>query len=95
MNEKEALWRERISAWKASGQSLRSFALMRGWRPRQMGYWKKRLEQAAVAVPMIPVEVKRASAAPMPITLRSPSGWTVQLAGEMSAVWLAELLRTL
>lgn len=94
MNEKEALWRERISAWKASGQSLRRFALQSGWRPRQMGYWKKRLEQTDVAAPMIPVQVERV-AMPAPITLCSPRGWSVQLVGETPAAWVAELLRTL
>ena len=97
MSDKEALWRERIAAWKASGQSLRSFALQSGWRPRQMGYWKQRLEKAkpAAAACLIPVEIKHAVAAPAPITLRSPGGWSVELAGDAPAAWLAELLRGL
>ena len=95
MNDKQALWRERISAWKASGQSLRSFALQSGWRPRQMGYWKKRLEKATSATTLIPVEIKDVAATPAPITLCSPNGFTVQLPGDASAAWLAELLRSL
>lgn len=96
MNDKEALWRERISAWKASGQSLRSFALQNGWRPRQMGYWKKRLETVAGSnTSLIPVEIKHAVAAPAPIMLCSPSGYTLQLASDTPAAWLAELVRSL
>lgn len=97
MSDKEALWRERIAAWKASGQSLRSFALQSGWRPRQMGYWKQRLEKEkpAAAASLIPVEIKHAVAVPVPITLRSPGGWSVELAGDAPAAWLAELLRGL
>jgi len=95
VNNKEALWRERISAWKASGQSLRSFALQSGWRPRQMGYWKKRLEQVSCATPLIPVEIKNVVATPAPITLSNPRGFTLQLPGDASATWLAELLRSL
>ena len=95
MNGKEALWRGRMAAWKASGQSLRSFALENGWRPRQMGYWKTRLEEVASAISLLPVEIKKVAAPPAPITLCSPSGFTVQLAGDASAAWLAELLRRL
>ena len=73
VSDKEALWRERIAAWKASGQSLRRFALQSGWRPRQLGYWKKRLETPANAAPLIPVEINRAAVVPVPITLRGPS----------------------
>lgn len=94
MSEKESLWRERLAAWEASGQSLRSFALQSGWRPRQLVYWKNRLEQKTGVAPMIPVEVTQA-AVPLPITLCSPNGWTVQLSGAMPAAWLAELLRGL
>lgn len=95
MSDKEVLWRERISAWKASGQSLRSFALQSGWRPRQMGYWKNRLEKVTNATSLIPVELKSVAMTPAPITLCSPSGFTMQLPGDVSAAWLAELLRSL
>ena len=95
MSDKEVLWRERISAWKASGQSLRSFALQSGWRPRQMGYWKKRLEKVTSTTALIPVEIKSVTATPAPIALCSPSGFTVQFPCDVSAAWLAELLRRL
>ena len=96
MSDKEVLWRERISAWKASGQSLRSFALQNDWRPRQLGYWKKRLEKAASSnTSLVPVEIKHSAAAPAPIMLCSPSGFTVQFPGDVSAAWLAELVHGL
>ena len=95
VSDKEVLWRERIAAWKASGQSLRRFALQSGWRPRQMGYWKKRLEKVTSTTSLIPVEIKHAVAALAPITLCSPSGFTVQFPGDVSVAWLAELLRSL
>lgn len=95
MSDKEVLWRERISAWKASGQSLRSFALQSGWQPRQMGYWKKRLEKVTSTASLIPVEIKSVAAPLAPITLCSPSGFTVQFPGDVSVALLAELLRSL
>jgi hypothetical protein len=91
---KEALWTERLSAWMASGESMRGFALTHGWPPRQLAYWKKRIADEAAKQPsLIPVAVKRAESADA-IKLAA-RGWSLELPPSTPATWLAELLRAL
>ncbi len=92
--DKQALWEERLAAWKASGESMRAFAQRHGWTPRQLVWWKKRLmDKPAVTPALIPVAVNMAAATP-PLRLTGPN-WTLELPGAIPAGWLAELLRSL
>ena len=92
--DKEALWAERIAMWKASGQSMRGFALHQGWPPRQIAYWKKRLLGMPEKTPtLIPVMVKPVQAHGT-ITLAARD-WSLELPAAIPASWLAELLRSL
>jgi len=91
---KEALWMERMAMWKASGQSMREFALHHGWPPRQLAYWKKRLLHIAVSAPaLIPALVKQVqSNGTIKLTARE---CLLELSPATPASWLAELLRSL
>jgi hypothetical protein len=92
--DKQALWEERLGAWKASGESMRAFAQRHGWAPRQLAWWKNRLmDKPALTPGLIPVAVKTAGAT-NPIRLAGPN-WTLELPGAIPAGWLAELLRSL
>jgi hypothetical protein len=92
--DKQQLWQERLDAWRASGESMRSFAARQGWAPRQLAWWKKRLaEAAAEPIPLLPVKVK-AIVASGPIRLAGPN-WSLDLPSTTPAAWLAELLRSL
>lgn len=96
MKEQEnyAMWAERVAAWQRSGESMRAYALRHEWRPRQLAWWAKRINEDKAATPMlIPVTVKSASAC-APIRLNG-SGWSLDLPGTTPAAWLAELLRSL
>jgi hypothetical protein len=42
--ERHQLWRERITAFRSSGQSVREWCTGNGIRPQQMWYWLRRLE---------------------------------------------------
>ena len=107
--EREAQWQVRVARWRESGLPMRAFAIQDGYRLHQLSYWVHRLATPAtpptpamaptpITAPepaLLPVQITRAaSEAPM-VTLRSPSGWTVQLPAEPPARWLAELLREL
>jgi hypothetical protein len=92
--EREAIWRERIEQWRASGLSQRGFALKNGYPARQVGYWVRRLALPKGAPVLLPVEVT-GSVAPGVINLRSERGWTISLPSGTGAAWLAELLRAL
>lgn len=92
--DKQQLWQERLEAWRASGESMRSFAERQGWAPRQLVWWKKRLaDGAAASAPLLPIRVK-ATGASGPIRLAGPT-WSLDLPTSVSAAWLAELLRSL
>lgn len=93
--EREALWRERVEQWRASGLSQRGFALAHGYPVRQVGYWVRRLAASMPVPALLPVEVKPALAAPSMISLSDERGWTVRLPGDVSVAWLVELLRAL
>ena len=92
--DKQALWKERLAAWKSSGESMRAFAQRHGWAPRQLVWWKKRLmDKPEVTPALIPVTVKLPVAA-SPIRVIGAK-WTLDLPETTPVGWLAELLRSL
>jgi hypothetical protein len=93
--EREALWQERVSQWRLSGQSQRAFALDQGYPQRQLNYWARRLAAVATAPALLPLSIQRPVIVAPAISLRSPSGWTVTLAPALPTSWVAELLRAL
>jgi|GEM_PF-1530385 len=98
--EREEQWRVRVARWRESGLPMRAFALQDGYRLHQLSYWVHRLSTPAMpstapAPTLLPVQVARSAGEALEVRLRSPSGWTVLLPAELSARWVAELLREL
>jgi hypothetical protein len=93
--EREALWKERVAQWRASGQSQRAFALNQGYAQRQLNYWARRLAAVDAAPALLPLSIQRPASVAPAISLRSPSGWTVTLPPALLTSWMAELLRAL
>ena len=97
-SNRKSAWRERLFQWRASGMSQRAFAFQQGIPLRQVGYWARRLPDAAMApAPALlpPVRVAPAVATAVPLSLRSEQGWTLTLPSNVRASWLAELMRAL
>ena len=46
---RERLWRGRVKAWEASGQSAPRFAAEKGFSPSSLLYWRRRLRETAPA----------------------------------------------
>ncbi len=90
--DREVLWKERVSQWRASGQSQRAFAMNQGYPQRQLNYWARRFAVVEVAPVFLPLSIQPAALVAPAINLRSPSGWTVTLPPAMPTSWLAELL---
>jgi hypothetical protein len=44
-----AIWRERVAAWGASGQSAKAFCADQGWSWRTLLWWRARLRREAPA----------------------------------------------
>ena len=51
----EALWRERLQAWRASGMTAEKFAQSRGYRPSTLTYlsWRLNRPKPRVFVPIV------------------------------------------
>ena len=97
-NEREQLWRERVTQWQASGLSQRAYAIEHGFSIRQVSYWVRRLAGEQGVSALLPVRVMKsvpALPAVAPISLRSERGWTLTLPTDVPASWLAELMRAL
>jgi len=56
---KAAEWSERVSAWKASGQTAEVFARSRGLSPRTLVWWASRLRHSATAASTAQVPMAR------------------------------------
>jgi hypothetical protein len=95
IEEKEALWRQRLEAWKQSGLSQRAFAVRHGYPVRQVGYWARRMARQEPEPGLMPVQIKASEAALAVMSLSGTSGWTLALPADVPATWLAALLRAL
>lgn len=54
-------WRERVEAFKASGQSMTEFCRSNGLNPRQMYYWCRQMSPVSGSVQWFPVNVRNES----------------------------------
>lgn len=95
ITDREVLWQERVSQWRASGQSQRAFAMNQGYAQRQLNYWARRLAVVEAAPALLPLSIQPPALVAPAINLRSPSGWSVTLPPGLPPNLLAELLRAL
>ncbi len=54
MTKTEAKWAERISEWRASGQTADAFAEGKGFKAGTLRWWSTRLSRATSSAPAIP-----------------------------------------
>lgn len=92
--ERQQEWQERVAQWRASGLSQRAFALEHGFSQKQISYWSRRLASLPPSPRFVAVHVAAAGGSGA-ISLRSAHGWTLTLPRDVSASWLAEMMRAL
>jgi hypothetical protein len=87
--QKHELWKQRIEAWKQSGQSQESFCQQQGLKPSTFGYWYSKFkEDSSKAMPFIALKPS-AGFTEKSIELRLSSGisvsWQVKDFNELAA----------
>jgi nicotinic acid mononucleotide adenylyltransferase len=106
---KWAYWEKHIKAWRASGLSRNAYCQREGLKPTTFDYWRPLIgsDQADVKtvkpavsgndITLVSVEVDppRADNPSKLITLKSPTGWEMQLPAEVNTRWLIDVLRQL
>lgn len=63
MSSKRAVWRNRLEAWRASGQSVAAFCRSRGWSRAQFVYWQRAFSRED-ALSLVPVVVNAQATPP-------------------------------
>ena len=91
---------EHIKAWQASGLTQAVYCQQHGLNVKTFSRWFKayRLSKQPTKPLLIPVEIKPAadtSPATESLWLRLPKGHSLELPGNISPRWLAELLQCL
>lgn len=61
MTDKAEVWRQRLAACRASGQSTAAYCREQGWPYAQCMYWQRRLDQRALG--LVPIRVGATAAA--------------------------------
>jgi transposase-like protein len=90
--ERERLWRRTVSAWQASGQTIREYCERHDVAETSFHYWRRELRQRDAQVPtlsatpaFIPVRVIPSTT--FAVKIRCPSGHVVTLsAGDVSVL---------
>lgn len=60
MSEKMTMWRDRVAAWRASGQTAAAYAAGQGFSVNALRWWSSRLRrEARELVPVPPVRLAR------------------------------------
>lgn len=91
---------EHIKTWQASGLTQAVYCQQQGLNAKTFSRWFKtyQLSNQPTKPLLIPVEIKSAAAtssATEPLWLRLPKGQALELPGNISPRWLAELLQCL
>lgn len=79
MTTKAEVWRQRLAACRASGQSMAAYCRAQGWPYAQCIYWQRRLSQRALG--LVPIQVA-------PSTPSTPGAATEVTRGSALAVEL-------
>jgi hypothetical protein len=88
-------WSVHIARWRTSGLTRSEYCEQHGLLLNSFIYQVKRCQDSqAKKLTLVPVKV---NAAPRDgdVVLRSPKGWSLTLASDISAVWLGDLLERL
>jgi hypothetical protein len=47
MSETAAIWKKRVTSWRASGETAEAFSAGRGWSAKTLRWWSSRLRREA------------------------------------------------
>ena len=88
-------WIEHVSKWRTSGLTRAAYCQQENIPVNSFIYQVNRSEETQVNdLTLIPVKV-RADPAGGELVLRSPKGWSLAMASDVSTVWLGDLLERL
>lgn len=87
--------RAALEAWRRSGQSVRQFALQRGWTPERLYRWQRKLSDDE-SIELLPVEVA-AEPAPRgePVLVLLRSGHMMKVGRDFDEVAFARAVEVL
>jgi len=98
--ERVARWREHVERWRRSGQTQAAYSAEHGVNKKSLGYWVRQSRDESAREPdsvltlvaARPVGVAPPRQAGDVLSLRSPSGWSLQFGALPPASWLAAVL---
>ena len=90
-------WSEHVSQWRAGKLTRTEYCRQNNLKFQSFVYKIKRHQQAqAIPFTLVPVKVNVKAESIVPdLVLQGPKGWSLTLGADVSADWLAELLRRL
>lgn len=99
MTKREAMWAERVEAWKASGVGAMKFCEGKGYSGSSLSMWSRRLRAGTEPAIRLAAVVRREPAPAAPssagaITVER-GGLRVQFAPDCDRAWALEILREL
>lgn len=89
-------WAEHVSAWRESKLTRAEYCRQHGLKLNLFLYRLSGHQSAqAKTLTLVPVSIDAAPAARDQLLLRGPGGWSLSMAGDVSAAWLGQLLGAL
>lgn len=89
-------WATHITSWRESKLTRAEYCREHGLKLNLFLYRLSRHQSAlAKTLTLVPVSVETAPAAGADLVLRGAQGWSLSMAGDVSAAWLGQLLGAL
>ncbi len=89
-------WAEHVAAWRKSKLTRAEYCRQHDLKLNLFLYRLSRHQSAlATTLTLVPVSVETAPASRADLVLRGPQGWSLSMAGDVSAAWLGQLLGAL
>lgn len=91
VQERSAVWRERLRAQQASGLSIAAWCKQEGISAWSFYAWRKRLAEPEPGAPLIAVPLPGMTPGPM-LELHTPGGYLLRLSSAEQLSWLPAIL---
>jgi hypothetical protein len=89
-------WAEHVAAWRARKLTRAEYCRQHGLKLNLFLYRLSRHRSALTkTLTLVPVSIDTAPPARADLVLRGPQGWSLSMAGDVSAAWLGQLLGAL
>lgn len=89
-------WVKHVAAWRESKLTRAEYCRQHGLKLNLFLYRLSRHQNVfAKPLTLVPVNVETVPAARADLVLRGPQGWSLSMAGDVSATWLGQLLGAL